>query len=50
MAYVAGNPIMSDEEYDNLKTRLKVCAHFFLICMCLYVDKSYNGFSNLYSS
>lgn len=25
MAYVAGKPIMSDEEYDKLKQKLKVC-------------------------
>ena len=24
MAYVSGNPILSDEEYDKLKTQLKV--------------------------
>lgn len=24
MAYVAGNPILSDEEFDELKQRLKV--------------------------
>ena len=29
MAYVAGKPIMNDEEYDNLKLRLKVCEVFF---------------------
>lgn len=31
MAYVAGKPIMSDEEYDKLKLRLKVCRVFFLV-------------------
>lgn len=25
MAYVSGNPILSDEEYDKLKMKLKVC-------------------------
>ena len=29
MAYVAGKPIMNDEEYDKLKLRLKVCEVFF---------------------
>lgn len=32
MAYVSGKPIMNDQEYDNLKLRLKVrCFHFSLI-------------------
>ena len=26
MAYVSGNPIMTDEEFDELKLRLKVCS------------------------
>lgn len=26
MAYVSGNPIMTDEEFDQLKLRLKVCS------------------------
>jgi len=30
MAYVSGNPIMTDKEFDELKMRLKVC-HFFFI-------------------
>lgn len=25
MAYVSGKPILSDEEFDDLKLRLKVC-------------------------
>lgn len=25
MAYVSGNPILNDKEYDDLKMRLKVC-------------------------
>ena len=25
MAYVAGKPILTDQEYDQLKLRLKVC-------------------------
>lgn len=27
MAYVSGNPILSDKEYDKLKQQLKVCQH-----------------------
>lgn len=26
MAYVSGNPIMTDDEFDQLKLRLKVCS------------------------
>lgn len=31
MAYVAGQPIVSDEEYDKLKQKLKVCLHLLHI-------------------
>ena len=31
MAYVAGKPILSDEEYDKLKLRLKVCFQVLFI-------------------
>lgn len=35
MAYVSGNPIMSDEEFDNLKQKLKVLdACYFLLSFC----------------
>lgn len=44
MAYVAGKPILSDEEFDELRIRLKVGAPFFFICMCLYANNSCNGF------
>lgn len=30
MAYVAGKPILSDTEFDQLKLRLKVRAHCYL--------------------
>jgi NAD-dependent DNA ligase len=30
MAYVSGNPILSDEEYDKLKMKLKVLNLFIL--------------------
>ena len=43
MAYVAGNPIMSDEEFDDLKIKLKVGAHLFLDCKYLYTNNLYNG-------
>lgn len=39
MAYVSGKPIMSDEEFDNLKQKLKVLdACYFLLsfCYCLF--------------
>lgn len=29
MAYVSGNPIMSDEEFDELKMKLKVSRHLY---------------------
>ena len=35
MAYVAGKPIMNDEEYDKLKLRLKVCEVFFFLVSIL---------------
>lgn len=28
MAYVSGNPIMTDDEFDQLKLRLKVCSRY----------------------
>lgn len=30
MAYVSGNPILNDEEYDQLKLKLKVSISFML--------------------
>lgn len=39
MAYVSGKPIMSDEEFDDLKQKLKVLdACYFLLsfCYCLF--------------
>jgi hypothetical protein len=33
MAYVAGKPILTDQEYDQLKLRLKVCVSVkYLYC------------------
>ena len=37
MAYVAGKPIMNDEEYDKLKLRLKVCEVFFFFFFLKYL-------------
>lgn len=35
MAYVAGKPIMGDQEYDSLKRQLKVLCKFALAtCSC----------------
>ena len=31
MAYVAGNPILSDKEFDELKLKLKVCSLYHTI-------------------
>lgn len=35
MAYVAGNPIMSDKEFDNLKIKLKVGGSCFSWLACI---------------
>lgn len=32
MAYVSGNPIVSDKEFDELKLKLKVCKRFDPVC------------------
>lgn len=38
MAYVAGKPILSDEEFDKLRIRLKVGAPFFLLaCVSMQI-------------
>lgn len=39
MAYVSGNPILSDEEFDQLKLRLKVsCVLHFSPNACVSMD------------
>lgn len=35
MAYVSGNPILTDKEFDELKMRLKVCLNYLPFYICL---------------
>lgn len=38
MAYVSGNPIMTDDEFDQLKLRLKVCSCYPPVNLLLECD------------
>jgi hypothetical protein len=45
MAYVSGNPIMSDKEYDELKMKLKVSAWLFSrLCIIFNLQEHTHAF------
>lgn len=41
MAYVSGNPIMTDKEYDKLKMKLKVLGHLVVTLITILFVKEY---------